>query len=162
MVTQASAAPGGALSIRIRGGASVTGNNEPLYVIDGFPIENDPDNQSPSDGGRDRRRRCRRIRWRRSTRTTSSRSRSSRTRRPRRSTVRAARTASSSSRPSTADDAPQVHARLVHRHAERRAPLRPAQRHAVRGIRERVVGRPTAPASSSPIRRRCRTPTGSR
>ena len=53
MVTQASAAPGGALSIRIRGGASVTGNNEPLYVIDGFPIENDPDNQSPSDGGRD-------------------------------------------------------------------------------------------------------------
>ena len=53
MVTQASAAPGGALSIRVRGGASVTGNNEPLYVIDGFPIENDPDNQSPSDGGRD-------------------------------------------------------------------------------------------------------------
>jgi TonB-linked SusC/RagA family outer membrane protein len=53
MVTQASSAPGGALSIRVRGGASVTGNNEPLYVIDGFPIENDPDNQSPSDGGRD-------------------------------------------------------------------------------------------------------------
>ncbi|HEY9228881.1 MAG TPA: SusC/RagA family TonB-linked outer membrane protein, partial [Gemmatimonadaceae bacterium] len=53
MVTQASSAPGGALSIRIRGGASVTGNNEPLYVIDGFPIENDPENQNPSDGGRD-------------------------------------------------------------------------------------------------------------
>jgi TonB-linked SusC/RagA family outer membrane protein len=53
MVTQASSAPGGALSIRVRGGASVTGNNEPLYVIDGFPIENDPDNQSPSDGARD-------------------------------------------------------------------------------------------------------------
>ncbi|MEP6494838.1 MAG: TonB-dependent receptor [bacterium] len=53
MVTQASSAPGGALSIRIRGGASVTGNNEPLYVIDGFPIENDPDAQNPSDGGRD-------------------------------------------------------------------------------------------------------------
>jgi TonB-linked SusC/RagA family outer membrane protein len=52
-VTQASAAPGGALSIRVRGGASVTGNNEPLYVIDGFPIENDPDGQNPSDGGRD-------------------------------------------------------------------------------------------------------------
>lgn len=52
-VTQASAAPGGALSIRIRGGSSVTGNNEPLYVIDGFPIENDPVNESPSDGGRD-------------------------------------------------------------------------------------------------------------
>jgi len=53
MVTQASSAPGGALSIRIRGGASVTGNNEPLYVIDGFPIENDPDAQNPSDGGRE-------------------------------------------------------------------------------------------------------------
>jgi hypothetical protein len=53
MVTQASSAPGGALSIRVRGGASVTGNNEPLYVIDGFPVENDPDAQNPSDGGRD-------------------------------------------------------------------------------------------------------------
>src|SRR5207237_10532726 len=53
MVTQASSAPGGALSIRIRGGSSVTGNNEPLYVIDGFPIENDPVGQHPSDGGRD-------------------------------------------------------------------------------------------------------------
>jgi len=52
-VTQASSAPGGALSIRIRGGSSVTGNNEPLYVIDGFPIENNPDLQNPSDGGRD-------------------------------------------------------------------------------------------------------------
>lgn len=53
VVTQASAAPGGGMSIRIRGGTSVTGNNEPLYVIDGFPIENDPDAQNPSDGGRD-------------------------------------------------------------------------------------------------------------
>ena len=52
MVTQASSAPGAALSIRVRGGSSVTGNNEPLYVIDGFPIENDPDAQNPSDGGR--------------------------------------------------------------------------------------------------------------
>lgn len=53
IVTQASSAPGAALSIRVRGGSSVTGNNEPLYVIDGFPIENDPDAQNPSDGGRD-------------------------------------------------------------------------------------------------------------
>lgn len=53
VVTQASSAPGAALSIRVRGGSSVTGNNEPLYVIDGFPIENDPDAQNPSDGGRD-------------------------------------------------------------------------------------------------------------
>ena len=53
MVTQASAAPGGGMSIRVRGGSSVTGNNEPLYVIDGMPISNDPDVASPSDGGRD-------------------------------------------------------------------------------------------------------------
>ena len=53
MVTQASSAPGGALSIRVRGGSSVTGNNEPLYVIDGFPVENDPESQNPSDGGRE-------------------------------------------------------------------------------------------------------------
>lgn len=40
-VTQTSGAPGGAASIRIRGGNSITGGNEPLYVIDGFPIYND-------------------------------------------------------------------------------------------------------------------------
>ena len=52
-VTTASNAPGGGISIRIRGGSSVGGNNEPLYVIDGFPVENDPSNSSPTDGGRD-------------------------------------------------------------------------------------------------------------
>lgn len=52
-VTTASSAPGGGISIRIRGGSSVMGNNEPLYVIDGFPIENDPNNSSPTSGGRD-------------------------------------------------------------------------------------------------------------
>ena len=52
-VTSASSAPGGGMSIRVRGGASVTGNNEPLYVIDGFPIDNDPEGTNPSDGGRD-------------------------------------------------------------------------------------------------------------
>ncbi|MDP4271256.1 MAG: TonB-dependent receptor, partial [Bacteroidota bacterium] len=40
-VTQTSGAPGGAASVRIRGGNSITGGNEPLYVIDGFPIYND-------------------------------------------------------------------------------------------------------------------------
>jgi len=33
-----SAMPGGGISIRIRGSNSITSNNEPLYVIDGFPI----------------------------------------------------------------------------------------------------------------------------
>src|SRR6185295_19121375 len=51
-VTSASATPGGGISIRVRGTASITGNSEPLYVIDGFPIENDPDAASPGDGGR--------------------------------------------------------------------------------------------------------------
>jgi TonB-dependent starch-binding outer membrane protein SusC len=51
-VTQASAAPGGGISIRIRGSASITGSSEPLYVIDGFPIENDPEAASPGSGGR--------------------------------------------------------------------------------------------------------------
>jgi len=51
-VTTASSAPGGALSIRIRGAASITGNSEPLYVIDGFPIENDIEGSSAGNAGR--------------------------------------------------------------------------------------------------------------
>lgn len=39
-VTQTSGQPGGGVSIRIRGGASIQGGNEPLYVIDGFPLYN--------------------------------------------------------------------------------------------------------------------------
>ena len=53
-VTTASSEPGGALSIRIRGTSSITGNSEPLYVIDGFPIENDIEGSSVGDGGRSR------------------------------------------------------------------------------------------------------------
>lgn len=53
VVNTASSAPGGGMSIRIRGGSSVQGNNEPLYVVDGFPIENDPVNSSPGSNGRD-------------------------------------------------------------------------------------------------------------
>lgn len=39
-VTQTSAAPGGNVSVRIRGGNSIGAGNEPLYVIDGFPLYN--------------------------------------------------------------------------------------------------------------------------
>lgn len=39
-VTQTSSEPGGGLSIRVRGASSITGGNEPLYVIDGVPIDN--------------------------------------------------------------------------------------------------------------------------
>lgn len=38
-VTQNSGAPGAASSIRVRGTASITGGNEPLYVIDGIPFQ---------------------------------------------------------------------------------------------------------------------------
>ncbi|MCL4641220.1 MAG: TonB-dependent receptor [Olivibacter sp.] len=40
VVTQNSKAPGGSMSIRIRGSNSVSSSNEPLYVIDGFPSNN--------------------------------------------------------------------------------------------------------------------------
>lgn len=36
-VLQNTGAPGAPVSVRIRGGNSIQGNNEPLYVIDGFP-----------------------------------------------------------------------------------------------------------------------------
>ena len=39
-VTPTSGQPGGGMSIRVRGGSSVQGGNEPLYVIDGFPVYN--------------------------------------------------------------------------------------------------------------------------
>jgi TonB-dependent SusC/RagA subfamily outer membrane receptor len=34
--------PGGAIAVRIRGASSVQGSNEPLYVVDGMPIEPGP------------------------------------------------------------------------------------------------------------------------
>lgn len=46
-VTQSSGQPGASSSIRIRGGNSINGGNEPLYVIDGFIIYND----NESSGG---------------------------------------------------------------------------------------------------------------
>tara|TARA_R100000935_G_C2842035_1_gene171914 strand:- start:24943 stop:28350 length:3408 start_codon:yes stop_codon:yes gene_type:complete len=41
-INQTSSAPGGGLAIRIRGSNSLNASNEPLYVIDGFPIDNSP------------------------------------------------------------------------------------------------------------------------
>ncbi len=40
-VTQASGAPGGGSTVRIRGAGSLSAGNEPLYVVDGFPVTND-------------------------------------------------------------------------------------------------------------------------
>ena len=41
-VTQNNGEPGSAFIIRIRGGTSISASNEPLYVIDGIPIDNSP------------------------------------------------------------------------------------------------------------------------
>ena len=40
-VLQNNGAPGGSMSIRIRGITSISAGSDPLYVIDGFPISND-------------------------------------------------------------------------------------------------------------------------
>lgn len=40
-MTSTSAEPGGGISVNVRGTNSLLGNNEPLYVIDGFPMQND-------------------------------------------------------------------------------------------------------------------------
>ncbi len=37
LVTQNSKAPGGSISVRVRGSNSISSTNEPLYVVDGFP-----------------------------------------------------------------------------------------------------------------------------
>lgn len=39
-VTTGSGSPGGGVYIQIRGAVSITGNNQPLFVIDGVPIDN--------------------------------------------------------------------------------------------------------------------------
>ncbi|PRY90682.1 SusC/RagA family TonB-linked outer membrane protein [Mongoliibacter ruber] len=49
-VIQASSAPGGGVAVRIRGGNSISGGNEPLYVIDGFPIYNSGNEVNPGGG----------------------------------------------------------------------------------------------------------------
>ncbi|MDR3128935.1 MAG: TonB-dependent receptor [Tannerellaceae bacterium] len=49
-VVQNSGQPGAAYNIRIRGGNSVTGGNEPLYVVDGVIIYEDASSSSTSAG----------------------------------------------------------------------------------------------------------------
>lgn len=41
VVTQTSGQPGGGVSVQIRGSNSINASSDPLYVIDGFPINND-------------------------------------------------------------------------------------------------------------------------
>jgi TonB-linked SusC/RagA family outer membrane protein len=47
-VSNNSGAPGGAASVRIRGTTSISGTNEPLYVIDGIPVSGDATGKSSS------------------------------------------------------------------------------------------------------------------
>ncbi|MDN3669485.1 TonB-dependent receptor [Echinicola jeungdonensis] len=52
-VKQTSGVPGRGFDVQVRGVGSITANNQPLYVIDGFPLEssggNPMDNISPND-----------------------------------------------------------------------------------------------------------------
>jgi TonB-linked SusC/RagA family outer membrane protein len=41
-IDQTTGEPGGGVAIRIRGAGSITAGNEPLFVIDGMPIDNSP------------------------------------------------------------------------------------------------------------------------
>lgn len=51
-ITQSDASPGGGLSFLIRGSNSLIGGTEPLYVVDGFPIEGgNTEIQSPTGNG---------------------------------------------------------------------------------------------------------------
>ncbi len=43
-ITQNNGAPGAATSVRIRGGTSITAGNDPLYVVDGVPLDNTQSN----------------------------------------------------------------------------------------------------------------------
>jgi TonB-linked SusC/RagA family outer membrane protein len=47
-VTSNNGAPGSGAMIRIRGGSSMNGSNDPLIVIDGFPVDNNTLNGSPN------------------------------------------------------------------------------------------------------------------
>lgn len=50
-ITSSTGAAGGSANILIRGAASLTGNNQPLFVIDGIPIDNSQYNTESSLGG---------------------------------------------------------------------------------------------------------------
>lgn len=48
-ITQSEGEPGASVSIRVRGGISITQSNEPLYVIDGFPSEDGMNSLDPAE-----------------------------------------------------------------------------------------------------------------
>src|SRR5207237_10525299 len=48
-LTQKSGEPGAGAQIRIRGGTSISASNDPLYVVDGVPLQNE--STAPAAGG---------------------------------------------------------------------------------------------------------------
>lgn len=48
-VTQSEGSPNAGISIRVRGGISITQSNEPLYIIDGFPSEDGLSSVDPAE-----------------------------------------------------------------------------------------------------------------
>jgi TonB-dependent starch-binding outer membrane protein SusC len=50
-ITSSSGAPGASSTIRIRGGSSLNASNDPLIVIDGFPVDNVPSTGAGSIAG---------------------------------------------------------------------------------------------------------------
>ena len=55
VITKNATGPGSSSKVLLRGSRSITGNNQPLYVIDGVPMDNSSREQGPggSNGGRD-------------------------------------------------------------------------------------------------------------
>ncbi|MDO6809818.1 TonB-dependent receptor [Zobellia galactanivorans] len=49
-VTTGDGSPGGGINIRIRGTSTITGSTEPLYIVDGFPVNSDNDDLYVSGG----------------------------------------------------------------------------------------------------------------
>jgi len=50
-ITQNNGSPGAKTSVRIRGGTSITAGNDPLYVIDGVPLDNSSTNPPSTNRG---------------------------------------------------------------------------------------------------------------
>lgn len=50
-VTSSSGVPGGGAFIKIRGNSTITGNNQPLFVVDGVPINNSTSSTEGTTGG---------------------------------------------------------------------------------------------------------------
>ena len=48
-IIQTDGQPGATMSVRVRGGISITQSNEPLYIIDGFPTEDGMASLDPAD-----------------------------------------------------------------------------------------------------------------